>query len=262
MKSEGVSVEPGRSEPDPPLPRAGLSRRQPRRQLSSSRTWTAPPSTRSRLEASFPRPPASSRDLPTSRVRSGHIAKQFTSESRPPVGRLSLFQDQLPRPDVERSPALQSVGRGRHRHPPDRQEISPPPRSESPSAWPTSCDQLQPSAPLLTADQVAELSRHSRAWVYEHREELGAVRLGDGPRPRLRFPADCLQKLAAGFSSRRSVPPESPAPTLSPPRYRRRTSGRERHSCPLERSEPGTAPKVAPLPLSEGSGRGDWPSPP
>jgi hypothetical protein len=27
----------------------------------------------------------------------------------------------------------------------------------------------------------------TRSWVYEHRDELGAVRLGAGPKPRLRF---------------------------------------------------------------------------
>jgi hypothetical protein len=45
-----------------------------------------------------------------------------------------------------------------------------------------------PAAPaLLTAAQVAVRFGVDRGWVYEHAVELGAVRLGDGPKPRLRF---------------------------------------------------------------------------
>jgi hypothetical protein len=37
---------------------------------------------------------------------------------------------------------------------------------------------------------AGELARHlglTRAWVYEHAQQLGAIPVGDGPRPRLRF---------------------------------------------------------------------------
>ena len=40
---------------------------------------------------------------------------------------------------------------------------------------------------LLTPSEVADRFAVSRAWVYEHASELGAIRLGDGPRGRLRF---------------------------------------------------------------------------
>ena len=40
---------------------------------------------------------------------------------------------------------------------------------------------------LLTAAEVASRYRVARSWVYAHAPELGAIRLGDGPRPRLRF---------------------------------------------------------------------------
>jgi predicted DNA-binding transcriptional regulator AlpA len=43
---------------------------------------------------------------------------------------------------------------------------------------------------LLNARQVAERLGVSRDWVYEHATELGAIRIGRGPRPRLRFPPD------------------------------------------------------------------------
>lgn len=48
---------------------------------------------------------------------------------------------------------------------------------------------MDPSSPdgLLSAAQVAMRLGVERGWVYDHAEELGVVRLGDGPRPRLRF---------------------------------------------------------------------------
>ena len=40
----------------------------------------------------------------------------------------------------------------------------------------------------LDAQEVARQLGVSREWVYEHADELGAMRIGSGPRPRLRFP--------------------------------------------------------------------------
>lgn len=42
-------------------------------------------------------------------------------------------------------------------------------------------------AQLLTADQLARHLGLNRAWIYEHANELGAIRIGNGPRARLRF---------------------------------------------------------------------------
>jgi hypothetical protein len=44
----------------------------------------------------------------------------------------------------------------------------------------------------LDAQQVAQQLGVSREWVYEHADELGASRIGSGPRPRLRFPPPIL----------------------------------------------------------------------
>jgi hypothetical protein len=44
----------------------------------------------------------------------------------------------------------------------------------------------------LNAAEVAELLRVTREWVYQHADELGAVRLGGGRRPRLRFRRESL----------------------------------------------------------------------
>jgi hypothetical protein len=74
----------------------------------------------------------------------------------------------------------------------------------------------QSSAPAATASLVdaAEVARHlgrSRAWVYGHSEELGAVRLGDGERPRLGFdPAKVAAYLSACETSRRTSAPAKP----------------------------------------------------
>ena len=84
---------------------------------------------------------------------------------------------------------------------------------------------LRDDAPLLDASEVARRSGHSRGWVYEHAEELGAIRTGNGSRSRLRFPASCLDRLSAGSTSRRSVP-ERPArePNLRPRRGKKAES--------------------------------------
>jgi hypothetical protein len=47
---------------------------------------------------------------------------------------------------------------------------------------------------LLTPTQVAERFAVSRTWVYEHADELGAIRLGQGPKARLRFSAQVVSQ--------------------------------------------------------------------
>jgi hypothetical protein len=48
-------------------------------------------------------------------------------------------------------------------------------------------DEPQETGRKLSAAQVAARWGVERAWVYAHAEQLGALRLGTGPRPRLRF---------------------------------------------------------------------------
>lgn len=49
---------------------------------------------------------------------------------------------------------------------------------------------------LLTAAQVSAWWGVHRGWVYEHASELGAIRIGSGQRPRLRFdPAQVARRL-------------------------------------------------------------------
>jgi hypothetical protein len=72
----------------------------------------------------------------------------------------------------------------------------------------------EPGDGMLTAAQVAARFNVDRSWVYAHAEELGVVRLGNGPRPRLRFdPAIVSQRLVA---TRGRNPSARPSLVLSP----------------------------------------------
>ena len=76
------------------------------------------------------------------------------------------------------------------------------------------CDGDPPGAGLMTAGQVATKLGVDRSWVYAHASELGVVRLGNGPRPRLRFdPALIAQRMVG-----RSGPTPTPAPIVIAPR--------------------------------------------
>jgi hypothetical protein len=46
---------------------------------------------------------------------------------------------------------------------------------------------------LLTVADVAARLRVGPKWVYAHQRELGAIRLGDGPKARLRFDAQVIE---------------------------------------------------------------------
>jgi hypothetical protein len=71
-------------------------------------------------------------------------------------------------------------------------------------------------AELVDAAAIAHLFGVSRDSVYQHADELGAVRLGDGPKARLRFdPAKVGRALCR--------PPEK-APTVNRRRATRRSS--------------------------------------
>ena len=79
-----------------------------------------------------------------------------------------------------------------------------------------------PAVGLIDARELAQLLGVARDWVYANADRLGGVRLGDGPRARLRFDADRAREALAARSG--GVPPLSTAP----PRPRR---GRPRRSA-------------------------------
>ena len=81
---------------------------------------------------------------------------------------------------------------------------------------------------LLTARQVAARFNVERSWVSAHADELGVVRLGQGPRPRLRFdPAVVAQHLltrparAVATSPASQFPGGVPLLPIKPSRQRR-----------------------------------------
>jgi hypothetical protein len=81
-------------------------------------------------------------------------------------------------------------------------------------------DEAHPKpAHLLTAEQLARHLGLNRAWVYEHAAELGAIQLGNGPRPRLRFDA---QLAAQALQARRRNEPTATSEKPRPAQTRRR----------------------------------------
>jgi len=76
-------------------------------------------------------------------------------------------------------------------------------------------DGASPRAPrLATAEEVAEALGVTRTWVYANQKRLQAVRLGTGPRARLRFD---LKKATRAFGAEGE-------PTTQRRRRRRRAS--------------------------------------
>jgi hypothetical protein len=80
---------------------------------------------------------------------------------------------------------------------------------------------------MLTAAEVAVRFNVERGWVYAHAEELGVIRIGDGPRPRLRFdPALVAQRLVSAPGRVPAAKPSNPlradVPLLPIKRSRRR----------------------------------------
>ena len=76
--------------------------------------------------------------------------------------------------------------------------------------------------PLVDAAEIARLHGRTRSWVYEPASELGAVRLGSGPRPRLGFsPARVAKQL-----HKVEKPATTPLPEPPPPRRRRQRASR------------------------------------
>ena len=57
----------------------------------------------------------------------------------------------------------------------------------------------------LTVSQVAGRYGVSRSWVYAHQRELGAMRLGSGPRARLRFDPKVVAEAIGGFDRSQSA---------------------------------------------------------
>jgi hypothetical protein len=86
----------------------------------------------------------------------------------------------------------------------------------------------RPSGALVDAAELARRFGTDRSWVYSHASKLGAIRLGDGPKARLRFDPE-----AAALRMRLGNPEQIPA--KKPPARRRRNRGaREVRLLPID----------------------------
>jgi hypothetical protein len=89
-------------------------------------------------------------------------------------------------------------------------------------------ERAQPSTRPRLVD-AADLARQlsvERSWVYEHANELGAVRLGTGPKAPLRFDPDrALAALASCSADRRSTHAQDPVAEPNRVHRRRRSLG-------------------------------------
>jgi hypothetical protein len=106
---------------------------------------------------------------------------------------------------------------------------------------------------MVDASALARQLGLTRAWVYEHAKELGAIRLGDGPKARLRFNPELAAEALAGNGAPPARPKLPEASTARRPRRRRPSTGTPllpiRGRDPLgggvgQRDPPGPRPDV------------------
>jgi hypothetical protein len=64
-----------------------------------------------------------------------------------------------------------------------------------------------------------------RSWVYAHRDELGAVRIGTGVKPRLRFDLKTAREMLARSTSKDPQTTQTPVAASGSPHRRRRRLG-------------------------------------
>lgn len=86
-------------------------------------------------------------------------------------------------------------------------------------------DVSQPSGSLVDAAELARRLNVTRDYVYAHASTLGAVRLGDGPRARLRFDPVEAERAIACVTDRTSRMPETGTVERKAARRRKVRSG-------------------------------------
>lgn len=91
----------------------------------------------------------------------------------------------------------------------------------------------------LPASEIARRFGLSRAWVYAHADDLAAVRIGTGPRPRLRFyPSRVSRYLDACSVGSGTQEPENGEGKPRTARPRKRSSGQRTDLLPIRGQEP------------------------
>lgn len=104
---------------------------------------------------------------------------------------------------------------------------------------------------LLSAREVAGRYGVSAEWVRDHASDLGAIRLGDGPRPRLRFDPEIVAGALTSRSGReRSEVPDLAVATGVGRSRRSKKAGNGLDSLPLRELQPRpTSRKATPAAL-------------
>jgi hypothetical protein len=99
---------------------------------------------------------------------------------------------------------------------------------------------VAPETPnLVSAAEAAARIGRSRDFVYDHATDLGAIRLGDGPRPRLAFDPRTLDEWAARDSRVASKPARTSSASRSALPSRRRDTANGLDLLPIARSNTG-----------------------
>ena len=88
---------------------------------------------------------------------------------------------------------------------------------------------------LLTVSELAARLRVNPNWVYAHQVRLGAIRLGEGPKARLRFPTSAVAAEMQRHARSRAIASGRSEEELRPKRRRRRRLT----SRPVPAIEPG-----------------------
>jgi hypothetical protein len=118
------------------------------------------------------------------------------------------------------------------------------PGSRNSGSNPAKTSQSGRSSPVLV--DAAALAVHlsvDRSYVYEHATELGAIRLGSGPRARLRFDLEDVRRRlsATSCSASRESEAVDPAPTAGLRPRRRRQTGTTAQLLPIRGRTEATA---------------------
>jgi hypothetical protein len=88
---------------------------------------------------------------------------------------------------------------------------------------------------LVDASEIARRHGLTRSWCYDHAAELGAIRIGSGSRPRLRFNPELVERHLANAAG------QTVAPVAATPRRRtRQQESRTASGAPLLHVGAGT----------------------
>lgn len=89
---------------------------------------------------------------------------------------------------------------------------------------------------LVDAATLATELGVERSWVYAHRDELGAIQIGTGSKPRLRFDVEVAGELLARSTSKESQASQTPVAASGSSRRRSRRLGSSPDLLPIRGS--------------------------